>query len=213
MPPRRVARHRNLLASCPSRPSLVIFVLWREHMITRRPAHPRRHAGHTGRKIHEPPEPQPGRLNDKVRPNSLRKLRGGSARASAVTGGGLRRTRRPVVPLGVPHGGSTYYRTADGSETLRLAHLLCDRTLVDLALSDLVPWCCTLSLLAHDRAWTIAFVMILAVSTWWLRRGIEPVASSCRTKGSAVQMDGGAISPGYLRRPQVSHGPSCACES
>ena len=31
------ARHQHLLASCPSRPSFVIFVLWREQMITRRP--------------------------------------------------------------------------------------------------------------------------------------------------------------------------------
>ena len=43
---RRAARHRrHLLASCPSRPSFVIGVLWREHMITRRPYSRRRHAG------------------------------------------------------------------------------------------------------------------------------------------------------------------------
>src|SRR5262249_29195719 len=65
-PARHVARHRQPLASCPSRPSFVIFVLWREQMITRRPhshtatrrARPVQHPRSTRR--------QPGRLNGKL---------------------------------------------------------------------------------------------------------------------------------------------------
>ena len=62
----RVAQHWHPLASCPSRPSLVIMVLWREHMITRRPYSRTTTRQARQLKIRKTPMRQPDGLKNKL---------------------------------------------------------------------------------------------------------------------------------------------------